>query len=218
MKTRPQNQLCKLAFLESPKQYGSTAEQLSAIARGIDPVPGDGNCLFESIARQLPGASLTHYDLRMIACETGRLNPYIYQPFTQFSLKSFHQNLDQLAEIGVWNVDIGDLAITMLRDALDLRIVVLRNGSVPHYFPDDNRAIDDNTIVVVQDDLQVHYDATLPVYSPQGKDMCCYCTRVIALEASYVTIIYQGIIFKVRISNNYYYQCTRVSPNEKHNI
>lgn len=141
--------------------YGTVEDQLSMIGKIVDGVAPDGNCLFESVARLMDTPDMRdHRVLRALTVERGNRNPELYEDFLAGDRDQFKQQLLLLQKDGVWNIEIGDVAITMLRDALDIKIAVLQNYQKPQHFPADGRAIDRNTMVIVRDGTRKHYDST----------------------------------------------------------
>ena len=132
-------------------------------------MPADGNCLFESVARQLDKSEHvlhSHQQLRQLTCHVGRTFDYKYNQFLQGDSEKYFSELEELSKDGVWNIDVGDLVITILHDILMARVVVFQPDGCTLSFPDDSQPIDDNTIVIVREDN--HYDAT-KLICPKGK-------------------------------------------------
>lgn len=90
--------------------------------------------------------------------ETGWKDHAVYEQFSFGG--TYFEELERLQQDRVWDAHVGDIAITILSDALKVSIVVIRTGNRPYYFPDDKLYVDDDTIVIVQDESQTHYDAS----------------------------------------------------------
>lgn len=94
--------------------YGTAEEQLTQLGRVIDLVPGDGNCLFESIARQ---TGYTHQDLRRLVYLTGRQRSREYCQFLAGDELRYLEEMEAMRCDGAWNYAVGDLVITILQEA-----------------------------------------------------------------------------------------------------
>lgn len=138
----------------------SICQQLREYGRVVDTVPGDGNCLFESVARQL-GRSHTHRTLRQLTYVTAMRYQHMFEPFVIGGSAVYIRDINQLSCDGVWNIQVADMAIIILQYALQVRIAVIRDYTRSYFFPDDGgEVVDDNTVVVIQDRSRTHYDAT----------------------------------------------------------
>lgn len=142
--------------------HESVADQLVRFHRVLDCVPQDGNCLFESIARQLDGPH-THTSLRHLTVSNGLTNMLKYEELNGEYETRLTRKINELLQDNKWNAEIDNLVLNIIADALGVSIVVLGSYLPPHFFPcDNNDAIDDNTVVLVKDEMQTHFDATIP--------------------------------------------------------
>lgn len=98
----------------------------------VEPITGDGNCLFRAIADQLqcreifkfPEASVEpHAILRRIAVEHINSNKDDFRPFITGDIEEIMKNL---AKEGEWNGHYGDYAIPALSRALGINVIVIR--------------------------------------------------------------------------------------------
>ena len=165
-KSRP-----KRVRINIPTIYPSLLDQMAALGRRMEPVPPDGNCMFESIARQSHDyTENTHIMLRKLTCIRGRVESERFRGFLAHHKRDqYLSEINKLEKNGVWDIDIGDVAIMILQQVVNRKIVVLRNRQKPLIFPDDGVLINDDDLVILQDDFQTHYDSTRLLYWPDGK-------------------------------------------------
>lgn len=146
--------------------FGTVDEALERYGRTMDPVPGSGDCMFESIARQLPDINITASTLRQMAVDYGFLNEDHLKFFCNASIQdNYQQFLSEFRQDGHWNDDLGDIMLTMISGALGPQeIIVIRNGTIPVYFNlTENDPVTSSTVVIIQNDAQTHFDATRSV-------------------------------------------------------
>ena len=160
-------------------QYGTVDEQLALIGRCAVPIKPDGNCMFASVACQLSRTAEKDLEdpmvLRLMAVEQGMEFFDNYKDFNVGDVEQFVWELIMMKKDGAWNYDIGDLAIHLLRDALKMKFVILQTRLKPVHIPDDGKEIDDNTVVLIRDQIGKHYDGTnlLMKRSDEGEGKLC---------------------------------------------
>jgi len=139
------------------------------------PIAPNGDCLFESIARQIQGVSLLGADdLRESAVIYGiehsdNFSEFYWQDDSTVDLSSpgkrkqaFEKNLEQYLCPGVWNSEIGDFMSSLVALAANLKIVILKDNALPIFVPHEFE-VTDESIVIVHSSNGTHYDATRPM-------------------------------------------------------
>lgn len=143
----------------------TTKQLLESLNRVLDEVPPDGNCLFEAVARQINDQSLNHAVLRKLAYEYGKTNAKEFAAFLNPASGEpiYLTLLEQLKEDKQWANDCGDLMPLLISRSIGLDIVILKPGLPPLFCLSSSKSeqkISDDTIVIVYNDDENHYDAS----------------------------------------------------------
>ena len=150
-------------FAGSSEIYGTASDQIKQLGRSVLPVAKDGNCMFASVAMQLKNSKFQSKQLlRQCTVQHGERNPHLYLQFFTGSQKEYFNQLAELKSPGVWNLEMGDIAISILKDVIGKQVVVIQDYTRPQYFHSScsQETIDKNTIAIIRDDAGSHYDAT----------------------------------------------------------
>lgn len=143
------------------KRFGTDEQILARYNRVIDPVPAGGNCMFDAVARQCPEPHITMHTLRQLACDYGERHKDEFKPF--FIYGDYDTYLAEFRKDRVWNMHFGDLLPLMIMGALgeDKHMAIVRSGNeVYHFNAPKGSPITSDTIVIVHDISQSHYDAS----------------------------------------------------------
>jgi len=158
---------------------------LEDLQRAVVSIPGNGDCLFQSIAVQIhEEPRYTAQQLRTLAVNYGIANSATYADyFWQDSCGEdvstprrrriiFENNLSSFLDAGVWNGIVGDLMTTLVALAANLEIVILKNNMPPIFLPHEFE-VTDNSIVVVHINDGTHYNATRPMTDEEKYHSSC---------------------------------------------
>lgn len=104
--------------------------------------------------------NVDHLKLRELMYTHGIKNVDKYSSCENQTAENFLADLSELQKEGVWNKEAGKIAIPILQDILGVPIVIIRNSRRAVHYPEDEQVIDEQTIVIVQDDTSMHYNAT----------------------------------------------------------
>ena len=137
---------------------------LKSVGRVIDQVKSDGNCLFESVSRQITDRRMNAARLRAMACNEAEANAANYKVFLEETVqRNYSRLVRKTRETKVWDNPLGDVMPTIIFNALGQKpLIIFRHNNNPQVFPDPHPPITGNTIIIVQDASQTHYDATVP--------------------------------------------------------
>ena len=153
---------CVLVAETNVAKFGSLATQLHRLGRKKVQVFGGGNCLFESVARQVPG--MTHQRLRQMACDYAAQNEEEgrgFLPGVHAGLQNYQQLVQDFRQDGYWQGSLGDQMPLLISSVLKKPIVKIQHGNPQAIINDTGAPIDDDTIVIIHDVSCTHYDAAI---------------------------------------------------------
>ena len=154
---------CVLVAETNVAKFGSLATQLHRLGRKKVQVRAGGNCLFESVAIQVPG--MTHQRLRQMACDYAAQNEEegsIFLPGLCEGLQNYQQLVQDFRQDGYWHGSLGYLMPVIIFRVLGKPIVKIRHGTSQVIINDNGNPINDDSIVIIQDVFRTHYDAAIP--------------------------------------------------------
>ena len=150
--------------------YGTIDQQLAAIGRLRDPVIDNGNCLFESVSRQLEDLSFTAHYLRVLVYQAGKNTPERYEHLVQDDRTVFQAQMKSIKEDEFRSAESDVLILSILQQELDKKIVLIRHGFKPMHIPDTDPSLGPECIVVIARPGDIpgftHFDAT--ALKPRG--------------------------------------------------
>lgn len=136
--------------------------QLNRLNRCLDKVPQNSNSFFESVARQLCDPSLTQDSLRALTVNTGMANSenYLKEKNNKKKLSKWKEEIMKLEKQYYWNSCYQYQFIAILSDALNTKIVVIRDRNPRLEFPNNGKAISCRDIVIVESSIANEYHST----------------------------------------------------------
>ena len=115
-----------------PAAYTDFATQLASLRLRLQPIEGDGNCLFRSVADQVEGAESHHAHYRQLACTHIAQHADLYAPFIDGALEGgkvaagLKAYVARMGRTGEWG---GNLELVALARALRRDVVVHQLGA-----------------------------------------------------------------------------------------
>ena len=173
------------------KTNESTTAQLEYLGRTINTTPTSSMSLFTSVADQLGGRVSNPYHLKELVCSAAVTASHRFLRYlTPQNVEKFIDTLQDLKEDHTWTLQLRNAVLDVIQDLLGVKIVVIKNYAAPQYFPDDDLSITDDDIVIIQQRVKPHFDATKMKRAFRGKVVISIIKIFIYITVYQITYIY----------------------------
>lgn len=141
-------------------QPAAVISQLAKFGKVIDYVPHDGSSLYESIARQIRCDQIELWNIVRNEAENN-LQEYETHPVLKEENTTYFMVLPELCNgPGICSHAASQLALHIIQNVLKVNIIVFTNDDSPQLFLGNIDLHGNNTVVIVQQSDQLHYDST----------------------------------------------------------
>ena len=219
-------------LLEMEKNTECLEQHLSSFGLRLDSVPGDGNCCFTSIAKEVQKVMVDECDdttqysqylksiglgntieidtdrLRHLFCEEIETNSERYEAWVDFDVKS---ELEKFSKSGWFNSSLGDLCVIACSNVLKTPIVVItalpRSPFIP-FIP---------TAILNKGALYIAFNHSFPGHYDATKGELCISYSVKWLDI-HVKDLFRAVIKLLISCNLCMYTCNNLRASWEYNV